>query len=218
MSYETLILPCDIECRDDDEAPRIVGYAARFFDGTPQTEYQLWQDGPVERFVAGAFTNMLKRNDDVAAVFNHDENVVLGRISNGTLKLIQDQRGLRYEITPPETQQARDLMTLIKRGDVKGSSLQFRVYPNGQAFKRDGGKQVREIRSVQRGKDVGPVTHAAYDGSTVAVRCIDEERMKREFAQLVSSPTKSTNPSIYAIRARAVEVDAIERGILPCRK
>lgn len=214
MEYEALILSEPIECRAESDGPRIVGYAARFFDGTPQTEYQLWEDGPVERFLPGAFSNFLKRSEDVAAVFNHDENFVLGRVSNGTLKLAQDGKGLRYEIAPPETSQAKDLMALIKRGDVKGSSLQFRVHPNGQAFKRIDGKQVREIRSVQRVKDVGPVTHAAYDASTVAVRSIDTERMKREFSQLQSQLNQI---NVYAIRARAVEVDAIQRGIVKCQ-
>jgi HK97 family phage prohead protease len=50
---------------------------------------------------------------------------VLGRNKSGTLRLSVDGIGLRYEIDPPDTQAARDLIESLRRGDVSGSSFAF---------------------------------------------------------------------------------------------
>ncbi|VEB57000.1 phage pro-head protease [Salmonella enterica subsp. enterica] len=70
----------------------------------------------------GAFDEVL--NDDVRALFNHDPNFILGRRSAGTLALTVDERGLRYDITAPETQTIRDLVLApMQRGDINQSSF-----------------------------------------------------------------------------------------------
>ncbi len=34
---------------------KLVGFAARYYDGTAGTQFQLWPGGPVERIMPGAF-------------------------------------------------------------------------------------------------------------------------------------------------------------------
>src|SRR5262245_48535456 len=98
------------------EPPYIVGYAATFYKADdPRTQFQQYED-LVERILPGAFDRAL-REDDVRGLFNHEVGFVLGRVSSGTLKLSADSTGLHYEIKTPPTQQARDLLELIKRGD-----------------------------------------------------------------------------------------------------
>ena len=57
----------------------------------------------------GAFRRALAADPDVRALFNHDSNYVLGRTTNGTLRLAEDPRGLVAEFDAPDTQYARDL-------------------------------------------------------------------------------------------------------------
>ncbi len=167
-----------IELREQDTKPVITGYAAVFYDGMENTEYQLW-DGAKERIMPGAFDDAVK-NDDVRALFNHDVNFVLGRNKSGTLTLQIDERGLKYIIDPPDTQQARDIIEVIKRGDVSGSSFSF--MPSSQQWITEDDMDIRVISKVKL-YDVGPVTFPAYEATTsgfeLAKRSLEEAKQKR---------------------------------------
>ncbi len=75
-----------------------------------------------------AFSAALLRRDDVRALFNHNPDFVLGRTRSGTLRLTQDDRGLKYDIDPPTATWVTDLRASIKAGDISQSSFAFRVH------------------------------------------------------------------------------------------
>jgi HK97 family phage prohead protease len=175
--------------------PTITGYAAVFYrEGDPGTEYELFpadQWGPrvVERMMPSAFTKALAE-DDVRALFDHESSIVLGRNKSGTLRLSVDAVGLRYEIDPPDTQAARDLIESLRRGDISGSSFAFlprntarrSVAPDSAAGTP--GLEVIERHDVQL-FDVGPVTYPAYGGATSGLRSAgDAEAARAEVAAL----------------------------------
>ena len=114
----------------------------------------------------GAFTKTLQEGDP-ASVWNHDSNYVLGRKSAGTLRLSEDERGLRYEVDPPETTWAKDLLVSIERGDVRGMSFSFEAVHADMSL--NDGEPLRELREVKL-YEVGPVTFPAYEGTEVQVR------------------------------------------------
>jgi len=151
---------------NDGAGKTITGYAAVYYDGTPGTEFRLW-DGAVERIMHGAFDESLTNGDDVMALFNHERNNILGRSTSGTLKLTSDKIGLKYEIKPGDTSISRDVIEHITRGDLKGSSFAFDIteelWTAGKEF------DIREVRSVKL-LDVGPVTFPAYEATTSNVR------------------------------------------------
>lgn len=154
--------PGVIEARADDGGMTITGHASVFDE-----PYELW--GFREQVSRGAFKKSLKEAD-VAALWNHDPNVILGRNKSGSLRLTEDERGLYYEVDLPDTQAARDLYTLIQRGDVYQSSFAFEVvkeswdYPKGEA--KD--LPLRTIKEV-RLYDVSPVTYPASPSTDVDV-------------------------------------------------
>ena len=161
--------PVGIEKRSDG-SPVIAGYASVFYvEGDAGTEYQLFPDLK-ERIMPRAFNTALRDKHNAAALFNHDPNMILGRVAAGTLKLKKDMRGLRYEVDPPASRQ--DVVEAIRRGDVTGSSFGFRVLE--QKFKKekldDGAEMdVREIHSVEL-LDISPVVYPAYEGTSTAIR------------------------------------------------
>ena len=144
----------------------LVGYAAMFNKRT--TIYP----GFDEIIAPGAFGKSLDAKDDVRALFNHNPDHVLGRLSAGTVTLEEDDRGLKYDITLPDTQFARDLHVLVDRGDITGSSFAFRCIVD-EWDKSNPKASLRTLREVQL-FDVSPVTYPAYKQTKVSARAIQE--------------------------------------------
>lgn len=154
---------------EGDEAPKIVGYAAKFDSDSEE----MW--GFVERIAKGAFAEALK-SSDVRALFNHDPNIILGRNRAGTLKLFEDDIGLRYEITPPDTQTAKDIIESIRRGDINQSSFAFSMRGSGiqEWEERPDGTTIRTIKRVAELFDVSPVTYPAYTDTESGLRTAEQ--------------------------------------------
>ena len=158
----------ELRAAGDESKPSIIaGYAAVFS--------QLSEDlgGFREQIAPGAFSKSL--GEDIRALFNHDRNFVIGRNKSKTLRLEEDARGLRVEIDPPDTTDARDLLVKMKRGDVTGMSFGFRTMEDH--WDEVDGKVVRTLIEV-RVFDVSVVTYPAYPQADAAVRSLEEWRAK----------------------------------------
>jgi HK97 family phage prohead protease len=145
----------------------VVGYAA-VFD-------RLSQDLGTfkEKVQKGAFRDVL--GQDVRALANHDPTQLLGRVQSGTLKMEEDDIGLRVEINLPDTTVGRDVATSIKRGDMDGMSFSFDC--DGDAWDYSMEPPERTITRVRNLYDVGPVTYPAYTDTTAAMRSLDRHRL-----------------------------------------
>lgn len=150
----------------ENKSRKIVGYAAVFNKDSEDL------GGFVERIAPGAFTEAIATSD-VRALFNHDQNLILARNTSGTLELIEDETGLRYEFEAPDTSFGNDLLEMIKRGDVNQSSFGFTV--KSDTWEEQEGKVYRTINKVNRLYDVSPVTFPAYPDASVAVRSMQEQ-------------------------------------------
>lgn len=158
----------------DTQAMTIRGYAAVF----NTLSEELW--GFFEMIAPGAFTNALTRSDPFC-LFNHEEDNVLGRLSSGTLRLNEDERGLAMECDLPDTQFARDLLVVIKRGDITQMSFAFTVLNDQWAYSGD--KLIRTITEVDKIYDVSPVTYPAYAETEVSAEARSKvTAMKEEHA------------------------------------
>lgn len=155
------------EVRTEGDGPIIHGYGAVF--DVPSLDLGGWR----ERIAPGAFKRTLKNNPDVLSFFNHDPNHVLGRTSAGTLTVNEDFHGLAYQVKPPDTQWANDLLVSMRRGDVRGSSFMFDVVKAEWAKAEDGVDE--RIVSEVRLYELGPVTMPAYPSADSGVRSLLEE-------------------------------------------
>jgi HK97 family phage prohead protease len=155
-----------VTIKRDKSGAYLVGYASVFHDGTSATEYEMHDF--TERIMPTAFSRSLRERADVYSCFNHDVNQLLGRTSSGTLQLTVDSRGLRYKVRLPSTTLGNDLRELAGRGDIQGSSFAFRVAPDGQTFRSEYGRRIREIHDVDL-IECGPVVAPAYAGTTAGL-------------------------------------------------
>jgi len=169
MSKETRFFSPEFRVDTDDGVKRISGYAAVF---NKWSEDLGWFR---EKIAPGAFADALEKSDTVA-LFNHDSNLVLGRTSNGTLRLKEDEVGLHMEVDLPDTQAANDLYKLVERGDIKQQSFGFIVEENEWRYGKNGELDERTITRVSDLFDVSPVTYPAYPDTSVAKRSFDIQK------------------------------------------
>jgi HK97 family phage prohead protease len=145
------------------EAPKISGYAAKF--GVLSEDL----GGFKERIDASAFDKCLKASPDICGTQNHDANFLLGRTTSGTMNVVADRIGLRYEIDPPDTTYARDLLVSLRRKDITKSSFGFICRKD--KWTEENGQVIRTLLEVDC-FDAGPVTYAAYSDATAQVRSL----------------------------------------------
>ena len=139
------------------EGRRLTGYAATF-----GTEARIGTF--TETITRGAFADTLRAGGDVLALVDHDPTRLLARTRTGTLRLAEDDTGLRFELDVPDTNLGRDVLAMAERGDLGGMSFAFT--PTDESWQ---GRK-RELRAVNL-HEVS-VVHAwpAYDGTSVDAR------------------------------------------------
>jgi HK97 family phage prohead protease len=150
----------NVEARQaEDGTMRLSGYAAVFNDDSVPLPF-------IERIAPGAFRKTLTETPDVRLLINH-EGLPLARTKNGTLRLKEDETGLYMDADLPDTQAARDLYTLVERGDVDQMSFAFRVIRQ----KWNEGRTERTLTELSLADgDVSVVTYPAYPTTTVEAR------------------------------------------------
>lgn len=142
---------------------KLVGYAAVF--NAPSHDL----GGFREIIKPGAFKRTLADSAHVRALNNHDSNQVLGRVGSGTLRLEEDDTGLRFELDLPPTSYARDLSALVERGDVAGCSFAFRVRPGGELWEDQNGQSIRILSALDL-DEITITANPAYPDTSVAKR------------------------------------------------
>lgn len=148
---------------NNDEQPKFDGYSAVFNQLSPNLE------GFREKIDPGTFAQSILE-DDIRSLFNHDQNYVLGRNTNGTLTLTEDEHGLRAVNLLEDTYIDHYLIKKIKRGDITGMSFGF-VVPEG-GDKWDMSDPENPIRTLTRVIlwDVSPVTYPYYPTTSVGIK------------------------------------------------
>lgn len=121
-----------------------------------------------ERILPGAFKRSIEGGSNIFILWNHELKYVLGRTSNGTLRLKEDENGIQFENVPPDVQWAKDLTHQIKRGDISNMSFGFgdNVEPS---WTKEEGYHVRNVRDATL-YEISVVTFPVYESTTVFSR------------------------------------------------
>ena len=154
------------ELRQEGDGNTFVGYAAVFDSPSEPLPF-------IEKIQRGAFSKTLReRKRDIRLYVNHDSNLVLASRRSGTLRLEEDDFGLRVEADLPETTAGRDIRELMRTGVVDKMSFGFQVDRRGDKWSDDG--MERTLTSV-RLFEVSVVTgFPAYEQTQAAVRSLEK--------------------------------------------
>jgi HK97 family phage prohead protease len=161
----------------------LVGYAAKFNSLSENL------GGFREVIRPGAFRSSLSGGTDIRGLIDHNSQMVIGRTSNGTLRLEEDSVGLRVEIDTPSTSYADDLLELIRGGYVSQMSFGFTIPPGGDEWMAPTqGETLRQrvLKSVNLA-ECSVVTFPAYQATEVSLRSLRDHVRRSESMRLAVS-------------------------------
>ena len=173
----------------EQEGMIVRGYASTFNEPYTLYEDDEWRLDEVVDANAFAGTDM----SDVIMQYDH-EGRVFARISNNTLTVTPDERGLLIEADLGGTELGRQLYEEIKGGYTNKMSFGFTVDADEiKDSKSEDGKQLttRTITSVRKLYDVSAVSLPANDATSISVRSLTDGEIER-------------------IRAERLEAEALE--------
>lgn len=195
-----LMAGCELRAATAGKGPgTIIGYAAVFDKFSEDLGYFR------EKIQRGAFAGVL--GQDVRALKNHDSNYLLGRSKNGTLRMVEDELGLRVEIDLPDTQVGRDAAVEVGQGYMDGMSFSF--ITDVDQWDYSGEVPIRTVIKVRDLYDVGPVAYPAYTDTSAAMRSLEKRGTD---SQPAASPAAQHFDPLGLIRFR-IQVE--QASVLP---
>lgn len=99
-------------------------------------------------------------------MFNHNWDNVLGRTKSGTLRLLEDAKGLNFHVDLPDTSVARDLSASMERGDINQCSFGF--YVTEETWDYSVEPALRTIKEVDL-YEISVVSIPAYDDTEASL-------------------------------------------------
>ncbi len=155
IAYSTL------EMRSKDDGHTLYGYAAVF---DVASEPIGWGEY-IEYVRAGAFLKTIKDGSDVRLLINH-EGIPLARTKSDTLKLAEDDYGLKVEAElDQKNPDAARVISAIGRGDISQMSFAFQVIKDRWSPDFTA-RELLEVRLF----DVSIVTYPAYEETLIQLR------------------------------------------------
>ena len=171
MKNRTAVFDGSFRAEEEDGNKRLSGYFIRYGQET-----ELFP-GCVEEVRQGAATESLKDND-IRCLFNHDSGSVLGRTSNGTLKLTEDENGVFGEVQINENDpEAMSVYAKVQRGDIDGCSFGFQIQEETHEIRDDGSSKfyLDKVNVFE----VSAVTFPAYPQTDISARTNDINNLKQ---------------------------------------
>lgn len=154
----------ELRLLEDEKGPILEGHVAVF--NQLSDDFGGWR----EKIAPGAFKETIGVQD-IRALWNHENDLVLGRKSAGTLELMEDDIGLAFKNRPPDTTWFKDRIVSLKRKDVTGASFGFYTDADEWGTESDG-TRVRTLKKVTLVEVSPGVTFPAYPQTDVALRSL----------------------------------------------
>jgi HK97 family phage prohead protease len=180
-----------VEVRAEGSAanPKLVGYAA-VFNKTSKKIRTTGGSGFYERCAPNCFARALTKGNTVALI-QHDVQKPLATMRAGTLRCVQDSRGLRVDCDlNPAVSYAMDAWHNAQSGNLRSMSFAFSLRDNGgdvwsdepwddddEDYSKEGRCAFRTVRDIDNLQDVSFLTTgtAAYDDAFCDARTLFPE-------------------------------------------
>lgn len=161
-----------------DKTPHLTGYAI-VFDSQSAPLYSDASETIREVIAPEAVTRELLDRSDIMMTMFHDNSLILARSASGkgTLSYKVDAKGVKFDFIPPDTEDGKKAIELVRRGDIAGCSFAFSTdYSDRKKVEKsrqmDGDKTVTTytVREIECIYDFTLTPHPAYPATSVEAR------------------------------------------------
>jgi uncharacterized protein len=205
-----------LEIREDGDGMTFEGYAAVFNSPSQPLPF-------TETIKPGAFKRSLQGRHRMMLLWNHNASEPLASTRNGSLKMVEDAKGLKVTAKLANTQTGRDVAELIRSGVIDAMSFGFAVKKD--SWSADGNNRTLEEVALH---EVSLTSFPAYEGTagTTSVRekrDIDADQladslMKLESGEELDPAQAEIINSVVAKLTKTEEVQEVEGDILALKK
>lgn len=147
---------------------KLSGYAARYNSDSREIP-----GVGIERILPGAFDRSLAAAEDgeqdITLNCSHNEMFTLGSVAMGNLRVSSDDRGLRFDVTPPNTEYAKAAVDAVKEGRMNKCSFSF--VPIKEQRAADGARELRDV--ILQHITICRPDLAAYPATDVEARSVE---------------------------------------------
>jgi HK97 family phage prohead protease len=147
-----------------DNNNRITGYAIVY----SSPSLTLSPGNYVEYILPGACTETLKNNPDIFCLYAHDTSKVLASTKAKTLRIWEDEKGVKFQADLVNNSWGNDVLQSIKRKDTTGMSFGFKVPTGYETWTRENNQIVRKIEKLTLG-EISITAFPAYPSSSVSL-------------------------------------------------
>ena len=205
-----------LEMRADGDGMTFEGYAAVFNSPSEPLPF-------IETIKPGAFRKSLQGRHRMMLLWNHDSSQPLASTRNGSLRMVEDEIGLKVTATLPNTQLGRDISEMVRTGLIDAMSFGFRVKKD--SWSADGAIRTLEEVAIF---ESSLVSFPAYEGTAgmVAVRehrdidpnTLADGLLRLESGEELSEDHAAAISEVVAKLTKTEEVQAVEGDILALKK
>ena len=200
--YRNMTIEIRTSEEPDEQRMIVRGYASTFNEPYTLYESDDWRFDEVVDSNAFTDTDM----SDVIMQYDH-EGRVFARISNDTLTVTPDERGLLIEADLGGTELGRQLYEEIRGGYTTKMSFGFTVKDADILdTKAEDGRDltVRTIKSVRKLYDVSAVSLPANDATSISVRNLTDGEIERIRAERLEAERIETERRRAMVKAKAM--------------
>ena len=168
----------------------------------------------IEQIAPGAFDKSLSQNKEIMLMAGHTDNPLSGIARIGeNLSVKTDERGMSWEALVPDTAAGRDLVSLVDKGIITGTSFEFDVTNGGESWsKRDASTDERIITEA-RLHAINPVTWPAYADSGLTVEMRKRDIRTSYFSTDIEYDPTASPDVAFAVEALGEEVTCLEEAL-----
>lgn len=152
-----------------DDGSSFEGYAAVFDE---EANFEMPGVGMVSEVVKrGAFRSSLSRGENIPMLYHHLEtHPPLATTGGGTLRLEEDNKGLRVKAEIAKGYIGDAVRELVRRGDIPGMSWGFIAGKGNSSVERRNGTLLRTLTGFKKILDVSPTWDPTYRGTEAELR------------------------------------------------